>query len=157
MHLLFLFAALSAVLKNELSKKYVQKDELLCYYQNSTSLRGKLLDFNGHFATNGYDLIAISETWLNDSVFDGELLIHSDFNVFRRDRSRQVVSDKNDGGGVLLAVKSSFQASRRYDLETNMEILWVEVLLDSKKSLFVGNCYINYPSIEYVMAFEESL
>ena len=42
------------------------------YYFNATSLRGKLHQFNSHFvAINAeYDIISISESWLNEGVFE---------------------------------------------------------------------------------------
>ena len=44
-----------------------------------------------------YDIIAISETWLSDSIFNNEIL-PSNFTIYRCDR-------RSRGGGVMLAVK----------------------------------------------------
>ena len=55
-----------------------------CYYHNSTSIKGKLFEFNNHFHSvrNEFDLVAITESWLDETVLDGELLVYSQYNVF---------------------------------------------------------------------------
>lgn len=141
--------------KNVVLKKDV-KQCLECYYFNATSIRDKLPVFNNHFLANDYDLISITETWLNESVFDAEILTNSDFNIFRRDRSTKV-SEKSDGGGVLLAVSSKLSAKRRDDFASKMEILWVEITLSSRKSVFVGTVYIPYENHDSLLQLEASL
>ena len=116
---------------------------LTFYYFNATSIRGKLPDFNSHFSGKEYDLISVSESWLNDTVLKGEVLPGSNYNVFRCDRKPEL-TNKKDGGGTLCAVKKSLSAIRREDLEIagRCEILWVQVVLSSKRSVFVGTIYI---------------
>lgn len=128
---------------------------------NATSIRGKLSDFNSHFdifsATNDYDIIALTETWLNDSVFDEEILYNSDYAIFRRDRDK-LLSNKKDGGGVMIAVSSKFPAKRREDLESNLEIIWVELKLDNSRKAFFGTVYLPpYSKLAACPALEESL
>ena len=120
-------------------------------------MREKLLSFNSHFDANEYDIIAVSETWLNDSVLKGEILTNGGYDVHRRDRTKDVVPDKKDGGGVLLAVKASLSAKRRNDLETCMEIMWVQVSLPNDYSMYIATCYMNYPNSDMMRKFESSL
>ena len=120
-------------------------------------MREKLLNFNSHFDANEFDIIAVSETWLNDSVLKGEVLTNGGYDVHRRDRTKDVVPDKKDGGGVLLAVKSSLSAKRRHDLETCMEIMWVQVPLPDDCSLYIAVCYMNYPNSDIMRKFESSV
>lgn len=56
--------------------------------------------FNEH---NKFDLLALSETWLNNSVDSGSIMI-SNFNVRRRDRNNGA-----RGGGVLFYVNNRLQ------------------------------------------------
>ena len=77
--------------------------------------------------------------------------------MFRQDRTKELVPDKKDGGGVLLAVKSTLRAKRRHDLETDMEILWVQVNLSNECKLYVATCYMNYPNSDMVKKFERSI
>ena len=53
-----------------------------------------------------YDVVAVTETWLNDNILDSEILSHG-YSIYRHDRD----SSKR-GGGVLLAVKQSIESIR---------------------------------------------
>jgi hypothetical protein len=59
------------------------------YYQNVRGLCTKTHEFylSSLSSTSNFDIIALTETWLNDSVSDGELLDLDRFNVFRKDRN----------------------------------------------------------------------
>ncbi|KAM7310583.1 hypothetical protein ISCGN_007491 [Ixodes scapularis] len=62
----------------------------------------------------------LTETWLDPSIADGELLNLDDFTIIRRDR-------QGIGGGVLMAIPSQFCVNRRTDLEhPDLEGLFVE-------------------------------
>lgn len=71
---------------------------------NACSFVNILLDFQSFVYSSDNKLIALSETWLNESVGTGEIL-PSLFNVFRSD------SSSRRGGGVLLAVHDSIPSS----------------------------------------------
>ena len=96
---------------------------------NATSIREKMPKFNSHFPGKEFDVISVSETWINASVLENEVLTTDQYNVFRRDRDVETVPDKKDGGGVMLAVLSTLSAKRRFDAEDNLEHIWVEVQL----------------------------
>lgn len=123
----------------------IVNDSLKIFSFNATSIRGKLSEFNSSFdvfsAQNAFDVISLTETWLNDSVFDQEILVNSRYNIFRRDRDLSN-STKKDGGGVLLAVDSQLPSLRRCDLETGIEILWVEIKIGVSRSVFLGTAYL---------------
>ena len=117
------------------------------YSFNATSLKNKLDDFNGHFSTNDYDVICISETWLNGNIFDGEILTDLDYDLYRKDRDLKRIAKANgefkeDGGGVFCAVKSSLVSKRRYDLEDNLELIWIEIIQSKQRSIYVGVIYL---------------
>ena len=60
-----------------------------------------------------FDVIAITETWLNDSISDDNLTFYDFHCPVRKDRVR-------DGyGGVILYVKNTIHFVRRGDLEVN--------------------------------------
>jgi hypothetical protein len=80
-----------------------------------------------------FDIIALSETWLDNSISDA-LIQLNDYVLYRRDRNRH-------GGGVLLYVNRSLPSCRRLDLEIDgTEMAWVEVIVDQKKVL-ICCCY----------------
>ena len=80
--------------------------DIYCYYQNVRGLNGKLREFVLNVDASEFDVIALTETWLRDSVFDAEIF-NNNYQVFRCDRSSSD-SCKSRGGGVLIAVKSKF-------------------------------------------------
>ena len=73
----------------------------------------------------------MTETWLTDLYFDGEIL-PSDFNIFRKDRS-------GCGGGVLLAVSDTLSASL-LSSPSHLEVLSVK--LDLKQPVLVSVVYV---------------
>ena len=93
--------------------------KLNCLLLNSSSLCNKIVEFQGLVYGNKLDVVAVTETWLHDGYFDGEMLSSSLYTIFRKDRG-----GNKRGGGVLLAVKTDLLAYRRPDLEPqNSEIL----------------------------------
>ena len=80
-----------------------------------------------------FDIIGLSETWLNPSVTDEDISLE-EYTVFRKDRPQR-------GGGVCVYVKSSLPCKRRADLEMpNLEIIWVEISF-MPKPILVGVTY----------------
>jgi hypothetical protein len=64
----------------------------------------KLAELHNLVSLYDCDVIAITETWLNSSVLDTELL-STDFVIYRRDRDSN--ANKKHGGGVLLGIKKN--------------------------------------------------
>ena len=77
-----------------------------------------------------FDILTFSETWLNNSVNDSEVIIDSFSHPERKDRA----SDNH--GGVLVYVKEGLPYKRRIDLEINkLECIWIELILNRKHVL----------------------
>ncbi|KAM7301816.1 putative cuticle protein [Ixodes scapularis] len=75
-------------------------------------------------------IFALCETWLDPSMFDSHIIPLDLYTVFRRDRS------SSRGGGVMLAIPSSFPCHRLCDLESDeLEALFVEITFNKKKHL----------------------
>ena len=70
---------------------------------------------------------------MDHKILESELGLIDNYNIFRKDRNRH-------GGGVMLVFKSSIPVLRRYDLETDCELLWIEVCLRNSK-MFLGGVY----------------
>jgi hypothetical protein len=95
-------------------------------------------------STSNFDIIALTETWLNDSVSDGELLDLDRFNVFRKDRNS---CRHKRGGGVLLAINPAIKATVCNDCDNVCDILHSIDLLVAKLSMkfrpiFISVVYI---------------
>ena len=109
----------------------------------------KKLDIQALLVAEYLDVLAVTETFLGDEILDSEL-VGGDYTIFRRDRNRH-------GGGVMLYVKNSISAIRRTDLETNCEVLWVELSTAPSKML-LGTFYRPPSSThEYLTKLEMSL
>ncbi|XP_077290340.1 uncharacterized protein LOC143914125 [Arctopsyche grandis] len=70
--------------------------KFLCYFQNVRGLNSKTEVLFNSATTQCPDVIALAETWLSESVLDGELFDRR--YIYRRDRGTR-------GGGVLLALR----------------------------------------------------
>lgn len=66
------------------------------------------------------DIVALTETSLDDDFQDSELHLN-DYNVFRKDKFYC------RGGGVLLANRDQISCIQRKDLETESQMLTIEI------------------------------
>ena len=98
---------------------------------NARSLVNQLNSFQSYILSRDFDLIAITETWLTNSILNGEIL-PSDYVVYRRDRTSR-------GGGVLLAVKNNL-SSKQLSLSDDIESIAVEI--HSSQTFIVCVLYI---------------
>ena len=74
-----------------------------------------------------FDILAFSETWLNPTVSNDDLILQSFKENERKDRAGDSL------GGVMLYVKDTLHHIRRHDLEPiGVECLWVELTLKHK-------------------------
>lgn len=97
------------------------------YYQNVRGLRTKTNEVYKNVLLDNYDIMGFTETWLNSSISDREI-VDNRYEVYRRDR---VITrgGKQDGGGVMLAISKNIPSSRVLGWETNCEDLWVSIHL----------------------------
>lgn len=70
--------------------------KLKIYYQNVRGLRTKTDEFFSSSIKCDFDLVILTESWLNEHVFNGELF-DDRYAVYRNDRD-PVVTDKSRGG-----------------------------------------------------------
>lgn len=123
-------------------------------------LNSKTRDFYNavHVTSDEYDMIALTETWLSNSVYDGELFSEN-FSVFK-------IRNRNDtvrGGGVLLAVKRMFDCTL-LELDFNfpeIDLLGIKIKINNYTSIYIlivyiaPNCKVNRR--EDLFSFLESL
>lgn len=101
---------------------------------NICSIRNKLDIIETEFRDK--DIICITESHLNETVDDNDLLIENFSNViFRKDRYLR------PGGGIVIYHKDTIIMKRRTDLEVpDLELLWVEITVSANK-LLLGCIY----------------
>lgn len=87
-------------------------------------MRTKTHNFYKEVCCGNFDVIILTETWLNDSVSSRELF-DDRYIVYRRDRVVSESGGKKDGGGVLIAILKSIKSIRKLDWESECEDLWV--------------------------------
>ena len=127
------------------------RHKVKCMVANARSLKNKILDFQTSVYAGDFDIVAITETWLNDSILD-HVLLHTGYTIYRKDR------DGRMGGGVLLAIRNNIKTFRRYDLETKCELLWNEIHTNHGQKMLIG-VYYRPPNtnIEYLQLMDDSL
>ena len=100
-------------------------------YTNCRSLPPNLDSLRAYAASHTPDIIALCETWIDDTISDFEIFIPEYF-VIRRDRNRH-------GGGVLLYIKENIPITN-VTRHATIELLFIEVSL-KHCSLSIGLFY----------------
>lgn len=109
------------------------------YYQNVRGLKTKTVTFLNAVLSDNFDLIVITESWLNSSVENSEIL-DDRYTVFRSDRD-YLNTGKSEGGGTLIAVKNTYFSTRAQHLETTLGELWIRILIGAE-TFYVCATYI---------------
>ncbi|CAB4011989.1 Hypothetical predicted protein [Paramuricea clavata] len=112
---------------------------------NTSTKVCKISLFQDLVYSGNYDVVCVCETWLNNSVLSSEIIPNYG-TVFRRDRTGRI------GGGVLVAIKSGIQVTRRHDLETdNTELIVTELFKPNSKPSLNNSLQRNQESSRIVM------
>ena len=125
------------------------EESLHVCFQNTQGLRTKTDIFHHNLLSSDYDIICLTETWLNSSIFSSELF-NSNYLVYRRDRETSA-SPKQDGGGSLIAVKTIYHSKRRQELESEAEDIWVSIETNKNEHVLVCCVYIP-PNCNYSLS-----
>ena len=97
---------------------------------NCRSLLPNIDELRLIFEQNRPFIITITETWLNETVFDDEIYI-AEFTVLRQDRQVRRV------GGCAVYVADGFKFQRRTDLEESVfEVRWLEIKIHNSSYVF---------------------
>ncbi|XP_039439344.1 uncharacterized protein LOC120420401 [Culex pipiens pallens] len=113
------------------------------YYQNVRGLRTKIDDLFLAVIDCDYDVIVLTETWLDDEIFSPQLF-GTGYVVYRNDRDT-VRTGKKTGGGICIAVSKKFD-STEFPVPTDassIEQLWVVINGVADQKLYVGSVYIS--------------
>lgn len=96
----------------------------------------RLLTLELNIASSSYDIITLTETHLDDSISDGEIL-PSNYTVFSRDRK----INGRSGGGVLIATHDYIKAVPRDTSQYDSEFIFVDLLLSRNRKVTLGVFY----------------
>ena len=121
-----------------------------------TNRHNKLSQFRSLVSLREAKLICLTETWLDSSISNSELIPDDDFSIYRRDR--------NGYGGVLIAIhNATFSSKLRPDLiaecDVDLEIIVVEIDMGKHGKTAIVNYYNSptNPSTERVKGFKKTL
>jgi len=98
---------------------------------NSLSLVKQITSFQSFIYANNIDLIALTETWLNNHNYSNKL-IPTNYTIYRNDRT-------SCHGGVMFAVNSSINSSL-VNCPSHLELSTIK--LNSIKSITICQVYI---------------
>lgn len=117
-----------------------ESSKLKMYYQNIRGMRTKSKAFFEKMIANGYDVILLCETWLNDNFYDSEFFDNR-YIVFRIDRNKEETG-MTLGGGCLVAIKSNLASMRMREWEMNKEDVWLSIVHDNGHKTYLNVRYI---------------
>ena len=111
---------------------------------NAQGLTSKFALLNDLIEEHSPDVLAITETWLDQSVSDSEFTPQG-YISFRKDRDIKMYSENRykseNRGGILLMVKSELNATRYTEADADAEILWMQVNPHPRVEWLFGVCY----------------
>ena len=97
----------------------------------------KLDEINVLAAEYNFDVICLTETWLDNSIDANSIRLVDYRDPFRLDRNRH-------GGVVLAYVKNNIYCDRPFDFESpDVEILWLELQTINSRSLYLVVSYLS--------------
>jgi exonuclease III len=105
---------------------------LNCCLINAQSAKSKLPELRHLLQHDGYDIIAVVETWFNDTVPDSLVLHDLPYVLVRRDRK------EIRGGGIALFIKNTLTVNVT-NVSTEVEALTVEICSSNYRLIL---CYI---------------
>ncbi|CAJ0950869.1 unnamed protein product [Ranitomeya imitator] len=90
-----------------------KQNPLNCMLANARSLTNKMEELEAEISTGNFDIVGITETWLDES-YDWAVNLQG-YSLFRKDRKNR------RGGGVCLYVKSCLKSTLREDISEGNE------------------------------------
>ena len=104
----------------------------------SVKERNHLIQLRELMREKNYDVLAISESWLNSTTTTTEVEI-AGYKITRLDRTKKV------GGGVCVYTRSSLKIKRLKEMsvtsETGFQQLWVQIQLEKLRSIVLCVAY----------------
>ena len=135
---------------SEAGEVRMSSEEIAVIHLNAQSIRNKISELTHE--TEGYNVICVTETWLNQDIQSSSISIPGYQEIYRKDR------DGNTYGGVGMYIRSGLISKSRTDLDIrNLEAIWAEIQTGGKKLLV---CAVYRPpnaGAEVWDLFEESL
>ena len=143
----------SAKNTNQRKPKATTRHHLKVAVINFQGIRSKKISLQTFLEINQPDIVTGTESHIDDKILRSEIF-PSDYNVTRKDRDTH-------GGGVLIALMGDLIGSHRLDLDSNSEVLWIQLEIVGAKPLLIGAFYrpqiTSLPEYEYLRQLRLSL
>lgn len=124
-------------------------------YQNCRGVKTKLESLKCGLLNCDSDVVALTETWLNGSVMTSEFCNNKI--VVRRDRNYLLTGQKQ-GGGVLLAIRDTFEVLECDIFPPDIEAICVRISFGFEKFLYIVVVYfVPNSGIQVYNAFYECI
>ena len=115
--------------------KFINPSKIKILSLNINSLKNAKQELVSAILTEGnIDILVACETKLDSSILTSELNLPPSYSIYRKDRTA-------DGGGVLIAIKNTIAHEKHDELNTDCEIVWISITLQSKKNLHIASYY----------------
>lgn len=120
------------------SGSIAMSDILSIYSHNVSGAKSKINRINNILTMSLFDVIALQETWYDETVEDYELLRNTNYNLLRQDR-RHTIHHKTGGGGVAILIKNEL-TFRQYHFEEIklLQFLCVTITKDNSTLLLIN-------------------
>lgn len=126
------------------------------FYQNTRGLRTKIArGLREKISLLNFNIIALTETWLNENFSSESIFDHGLYTVHRSDRTTRTytrpnttVESNNDdlmGGGCLIATNKNIPTCRmsNWENEVPYDNVWLKIGTNCSSKLFINCIYIN--------------
>ena len=115
-------------------RKITENRGLQISHINVRSLRNKKEEIIHLLDSFSLDILALSETWLSDSI-SSDMVSIDDYVIERKDRDEY-------GGGVACYIRRNIPYVRKYELEHDqLELIWLEIRIKNQTPFFLGIVY----------------
>ena len=101
---------------------------------NARSILPKMEELNILAHSTNATIIAVTETWLDNTICDNEVCIPG-YSIQRKYRNRE-------GGGVCIFIRSNINFNRRSDIDKDdLEFLAIDIMMPKSKPILLGVGY----------------
>jgi len=103
---------------------------------NARSIINKTAKLQMEIASNSFDIVVLTETYLDSSINDVEIF-GREYCVYRKDRQQ----GGRFGGRVLITTKRCIKVSPREDLACESELPFIDIVIANNRKIVMGVFY----------------
>lgn len=116
-------------------------------------MKFKITSVNSYLISANFDIIALQETWLDDTVNSNEITMNTDYNAIRFDRC-QSLNSRTRGGGVLLLIENDIKYVGIPHVQSTL-LEYAAFRIVGSRQLFIINVYV--PPYDSLQSYAELL